>query len=67
MRVDAPGDYTPAREPGNLFFHNKSIKLQFRSVQFKMVSRRSGRPVCAPHRLLEVFSAFSFETVPVFI
>ena len=31
-----------------------------------MVSKRSGKPICAPPRLSEVFANVAFETVPIF-
>ena len=33
------------------------------SIQFRMVSMRSKKPVCAPGRLSEVFPKVAFETV----
>ena len=40
--------------------------VQFSSVQFKMVSMCSEKPVCAPPRLSE-FPNVVFETVPMFV
>ena len=34
-----------------IFYFHKIIMFQFRSVRFKMVTMRSGKPICNPHRL----------------
>ena len=37
------------------------------SVQFKMVSTRSEKPICAQPRLSQVSPNVAFETVPIFV
>ena len=39
-----------------------STPVQFSALQFKVVSTRSGRPVCAPPRLSAVFHNVALET-----
>ena len=43
------------------------VRVQFCSVQFKMVSIRLEKPICAPPPSLRSFPNFAFETVPVFV
>ena len=40
--------------------------ISFLSVQFKMVSMRSEKPICAPPTLGS-FLNVAFETVPIFV
>ena len=44
-----------------------SWSAQFSSVPFKMVSMRSGKPMCAPTPSLRSFSNVAFETVPMLV
>ena len=48
------------------FFVGSACSVQFCSVQFKMVSKRSEEPICAQPRLSEVFANVAFETVSMF-
>ena len=52
----APLDNTPI-----IIINAAIITLQFSSVQFKMVSRCSEKPICTPPGLSEVFSMLPFK------
>ena len=43
------------------------MRVQFSSVQFKRVSMRSEKPICAPPHLSEMSPNVAFETVPMFV
>ena len=47
----------------DLVVDGSSSSVPFRSVQFKMVSRRSEKPICAPPRLSEVSRALPLKRV----
>ena len=45
----------------------KTNNVQFTSVQFKVVSMRSEKPICATPHLSEVFPKLPLKTVLMFV
>ena len=56
-----------ARRWRSLQYLRRRSSAQFTSLQFKMVSMRSGRPICAPPRLSGDSPNVALETVPMLV